>query len=170
MLAKNKKLLEIVTVLKREEEIHKRVETELAQRSQKAQNQINKLSDNLKVIENEKEQLRIEHAKSEQNLSIVKDTNLAEDILEMEKSLNSLHKGAIDYKRVAYKITQKREKLVAKNGKFDARMKQLQKNQNICLSLMLEELDKFEENPESFQLGPSNNDEMIDLSNLYHSK
>ena len=68
LLAKNKKLLENVTVLKREEEIHKKVETELAQRSQKAQNTINKLSEKVKNLEQERDKLKQDHKISEGRL------------------------------------------------------------------------------------------------------
>jgi len=58
LLFKNSKLQEQVTTLKRDVEIHKQVEQELAKRSHFSQKLIKKLSSKIKELEEENESLK----------------------------------------------------------------------------------------------------------------
>jgi hypothetical protein len=100
LLSKNQKLQEMVVSLKRDVEIHKQVETELAQRSQSSQGMINKLSDKVKNLEGDKDTL-VDALKDKQDLyNEVTPDELDNKLFNLEKELNQASKTANHLQRV----------------------------------------------------------------------
>jgi len=95
LLFKNAKLQEQVTTLKRDVEIHKQVEAELAKRSHYAQTLIKKMSERIKELENENEQLKDSESGRDINpnpQNTEGDKNKDELITFLEKNLESTEK------------------------------------------------------------------------------
>ena len=81
---KNQKLLEQVKALKRDVEIHKQVETELAKRSHFCEKLINKLKKRIVQIEEDCQELRAEIENNRSNAAALRDNNdMKERRLEM---------------------------------------------------------------------------------------
>ena len=87
------------------------------------------------------------------------DSNLTEDIYNMENSLNELHKKALEFKK-------RKDKTNTNNRRFDMQLRHLQKTQDICISLMLDELNSLKNDPDRQVISEGENDHLIDISNL----
>jgi len=94
LLFKNAKLSEQVNTLKRDVEIHKQVEAELAKRSHYSQSLIKKMSDRIKELESENSQLNDNSSGKEVNASGegAGDKNKDDLITFLEKNLESTEK------------------------------------------------------------------------------
>lgn len=137
LLSKNQKLEESVSVLKRDVEIHKKVELELAQKSQKAQNEINAMAKRVKEAEKSKEELAKEHKESQAEYQEENNEHMDEQVFGFEKRLNQMHKEVLELKR-------KNERLDAESARISARNNILHENEHPCLAMLLESLAALE--------------------------
>jgi protein-tyrosine-phosphatase len=124
LLFKNAKLQEQVTTLKRDVEIHKQVEAELAKRSHYAQSLIKKMSERIKELETENNHLKDPDAKNEETAPQegYVDKNKDELITFLEKNLESTEKKLAklqnDYDILKNEYDFMELKVEASNNKF----------------------------------------------------
>jgi chromosome segregation ATPase len=137
LLAKNQKLEESVTVLKRDVEIHKKVELELAQRSQQAQNEIAVLSRKAKEVEAAKEERARALGEAQRALEGLDFKEMDEQIFVTEKKLNQFHKATMDFQK-------KKERLERENAQIDWKLKRLHENEHQIVAMLLDQLQALE--------------------------
>jgi len=125
LLFKNAKLQEQVTTLKRDVEIHKQVEAELAKRSHYAQTLIKKMSERIKELETENISLKsseVKNSNPDQEDGAGGDKNKEELITFLEKNLESterrLAKLQNDYDILKNEYDFMELKIEASNNKF----------------------------------------------------
>ena len=123
-----------MSVLKRDVEIHKKVELELAQKSQKAQNLINTLAQKVKEVEKAKEELIKLHEDSQKEFKDANNHELEDNVYNLEKTLNDIHKNITD-------LHKKKDKIQIDSSRVSARIRILHENEHPCIALLLEHMN-----------------------------
>lgn len=123
--------------MKRDVEIHKKVELELAQKSQKAQNEINVLAKRVKENEKLKEELAKEHKESQAEYQDENNEEMDEQVFGLEKRINQMHKEVVELKK-------KKEKLDVESARISAKIKILHENEHPCIAMLIEYLSSVE--------------------------
>lgn len=136
LLSKNQKLQEMVVSLKRDVEIHKQVETELAQRSQSSQGMINKLSDKVRFLEEEKDDLLDNLNGAQDRYNDINYEEIDQKLMHLEKDLNNGTKSA-------NQIQKDCEKLADENQELKDRLNKLHEGEPTVLTILQDNYEKI---------------------------